>query len=529
MIILVTIILLSITQYNAFAQTPLSHQNWNSTTISSGSITVDCAPLLLPIELGRLLSEENPTVSRGEMDKSLRSSHPIKISLQPESGTADDLTNITGCTTNGARIQLSTTDTGDTITVVHTPGTLEFFGGSNVTLSSPLQILTLQRKGGIWVSEGMSSGGGGGGGNLEDLSTACALGEVGTSDGAGNVNCGPSLLEQANCSTAVILGQICVDTDDGHVYRGDGTASHRMSVIHQAVDCLVYNDIGELCIDSDDGLLYRGDGNEAGVVGAGAAGSQGLDDVFDIDKVIDGANSQANAVVIGNGTDGFRIYNNIIECFQGSGTCDIAFDIPTGNSLRIKYNGTEGIVINSSGQATLNNNMIEYKSYSFGAGSLSTDGTNCTDPTERVINGGPKTWVINCGDNAASVIYGSVTMRDAYNGGQIFFLLEAENENATPSGVLEFEFSAMCRSDGDKIYDAATAPWGAAMPSAITFTAQYNQEMFWTGAVTPHGTCQAGDKIYWRAVMDPTATTTQVANMYVTGVKMEFPTNKWSE
>ena len=527
MIIIVVAILLSMLSQITYAQTPLSHQNWNSATIASGVITVDCAPLLLPIELGRLLSEENPTVSRGEMDKSLRSSHPIKISLQPETGIADDITSITGCTTNGARIQLSTADVGDTITVVHTPGAIEFFGGVNVTLSSPLQILTLQRKSGIWVSDGGL--GGGSGSNLEDLTTACTLGEIGISDGAGNVNCGPSLVEQADCVTATALGRLCFDTDDGHVYRGDGTVAHRMSVIHQAADCSIYANIGELCIDTDDGLVYYGDDVTASVIGGGAAGTQSLQDAFTFGKVISGANSQANAMVIGNGTDGFRIYNNIIECFQGASTCDIDLNVPSGKSLRIKYNGTEGITINSSGQVTLANNLIEYKSYSFGAGSLSADGTNCTDATERIINGGPKQWVINCGDNASSVIYGSVTMRDSYSGGQIFFLLEAENEAASPSGVLEFEFSAMCRADGEKIYDASTAPWGSAMPAAITFTAQYNQEMFWTGAVTPHGTCTAGDKIFWRAVMDPTATTTQVANTYITGVKMEYPNNDWSD
>lgn len=512
-----------------FAQ-PLSHQNWQSATIVSDTLTISCADLRLPFERGSLLSEQNPTTSRGDMDFTLRSGHPVKVIVSPETSTSDTISSISGCTVNGARVQLATAASGQTITVAHTPGAIEFSGSTNVVLSNPLQVLTLQRKAGIWVADGGLGGGGGGSAAvLEDLTTSCTLGEVGISDGAGQVNCGPSLVEQSDCSTVTGLGQLCFSTFDGHVYRGDGVLSHRISAIHQAADCASFSNIGELCIDTDDGLVYRGDDEEASVIGGGAAGTQSLQDAFTFGKVISGANSQANAMVIGNGTDGFRIYNNIIECFQGASTCDIDLNIPSGNSLRIKYNGTEGIVINSSGQVTLNNALVEYKSYSFGAGTISTDGTNCLDPVEKVINGGPKQWVINCGDNAGSIIYGSVTMRDAYSGGPIFFLLEAENENAAPSGVLDFDFSAMCRGDGDKIYDPSTAPWGAAMPVAITFTAQYNAEMFWTGAVTPHGTCQAGDKIFWRAVMDATGTTTQAANTYILGVKMEYPTNKWSD
>ena len=47
------------------------------------------------------------------------------------------------------------------------------------------------------------------------------------------------------------------------------------------------------------------------------------------------------------------------------------------------------------------------KSVWFGAGSLSTDGTQCAAPAEATINSGPKIWTIICTDNDASTIYGS--------------------------------------------------------------------------------------------------------------------------
>lgn len=512
---------------NAFSQ-PISHQNWQNATVSADAIVVNCAPLLLPFELGRLLVESSPTTDRGEMDQSLRSSHAIKVSLQPETGTSDQITSITGCTTNGARVQLSTTDTGDTITVVHTPGAIEFSGGTNVVLDSPLKILTLQRKGGVWVADG-GLGGAGSGGNIEDLTTTCASGQVGISDGAGSVNCGWEIVEASDCSLYVNSNEMCLDIDDGYLYVGDGTVAQRSNPVATAGECTLYADIGQLCIDTDTGQLYRGDGVESVLVGGGAAGSQTLDDAFDLGKVINGANSEANALVVGDGTDGFKFFvgtgGPTIKCFQDTNTCDIVFDIPSGNSFRIKYGGTEGIVIDSSGEVTLSNNLIEYKSFWFGAGALSTDATNCANPDERQINGGPKVWTINCADNGSSIIYGNAAMPDSYNGGTVTFELQAVNENAGASGNLSISFSAMCRTDGDTI----NAVWGTPVAMTIAFNGQYIIEHSNIITVTPQGTCAAGEDIFWRAVLNEASTTTQMTNTYILGVKMEYPTNRWSD
>ena len=521
--IIIVTILLFISSTAAYAQL-ISHQNWQNATVASDAILVSCASLLLPFELGRTLIENTPTTTRGEMDISLRSGHPIKVSLQPQSGTADTISSITGCTTNGARIQLATVDVGDSITIAHTPGAIEFVGGTSVVLDNPLKILTLQRKSGIWVADGGLGAASGGTGVLENLTTACAIGEVGTSDGAGQVNCGPSIVQQSECSTVIGVGALCIDINDGHVYRGNGTGAHRMSSVFNDDDCAPYVAIGALCIDTNDGLVYRGDGDEAIVIGATAA-TQTLQDAFSLGKVISGANSQANAFVVGNGTDGFRFYNNIMECFQGASDCDIVLDIPTGKSLRIKYNGTEGIVFDSNGIGTFNNNMLVHKSYWFSAGSLSVDGVHCTDPVERTINGGPRLWTLKCADNVAATFYGSVTPPDSYNGGPLFFTLVAENENAPPSGNLVLNFSAMCRSDSDPI----DAVWGAVGAVTMAMNTQFDVEQQWTAIVTPNGTCAAGDTVFWRAVVNDTLTTTQAANTYILGVRMKYPTNKWSD
>lgn len=293
-------------------------------------------------------------------------------------------------------------------------------------------------------------------------------------------------------------------------------------------DCSGRINIGHLCIDSDDGGLFIGDGATSNQASTSSV-SITLDDAFDNGKAVDGANSQANAVVIGDGTDGYRIYvgtgGPIIECFIGAGTCDIVQDVPSGNDYLFKYAGTTGITIDSSGNVTLSNAMLETRSFWFGAGALSTDGTQCTDPAERTVNSGPKTWAVNCADNAGSILYGSVTMPDSYNGGTVTFELVAENENATPSGNLDMDFSAMCRGDSD----AVNSTWGTGVQALVGFDTQYDIEMATTAAVTPDGTCAAGDTLFWRAVMDATGTTSQVADLYIFGVKMEYPTNDWSD
>lgn len=224
--LLYVIILLIASLQLAYGQ-PISHQNWQPATVVGDAINVNCAALKLPFELGRLLIEDQPTVTRGEMDQSLRSSHPIKLLLQPESGTTDTISSITGCTTDGARIQLSTTDTGDSITVAHTPGAIEFADGLDVVLDNRLEILTLQRKSGIWVVDsGFGTGGGGGSG---DLTNACSLGEAVTIGctsadvGYRFYNDGSGMVQECFAGTGTCNYDIAISSGDNFTLTLDGT------------------------------------------------------------------------------------------------------------------------------------------------------------------------------------------------------------------------------------------------------------------------------------------------------------------
>ena len=108
-------------------------------------------------------------------------------------------------------------------------------------------------------------------------------------------------------------------------------------------------------------------------------------------------------------------------------------------------------------------------------------------------------------------------MSDGYDGGTVTFELQALN-TAADTGVLDFDFSAMCRGDSDSV----NSTWGTAQNASITFSTANDIEHATTAALTPNGTCAAGDTLFWRAVMDDTATTTAVATAHIMAVKMEY-------
>ncbi len=154
--------------------------------------------------------------------------------------------------------------------------------------------------------------------------------------------------------------------------------------------------------------------------------------------------------------------------------------------------------------------------WNWNAFDMMPDGQFCKGPVGVTINSGPIVGSIDCDDSATSVLYGDVLL-ELYEGGTLIFTVEAINVNATPSGALDFDFSAQCRGDSDVV----NATWGSAVQATMTFATQYDVMHGDTvGAVTPDGTCAAGDTLYWRAVMDDTATTTEVADVSITGISL---------
>jgi hypothetical protein len=163
------------------------------------------------------------------------------------------------------------------------------------------------------------------------------------------------------------------------------------------------------------------------------------------------------------------------------------------------------------------------KSMYWGAGAISSDGTQCADPTEVTLNSGPKLFSISCADNAASIIYGSTVMPDGWDAGTVTFEImvwHGTTETITFAG----DFQAQCRASGE-------VPSGTWAPDPVDANSQAdvsittaNQIVSATtgGAITPAGTCAVGDMLFWKWTMDAANTDANGANTDILGVKMEF-------
>lgn len=260
-----------------------------------------------------------------------------------------------------------------------------------------------------------------------------------------------------------------------------------------------------------------------------------LDTVFDRGKIIDGANSAANAFQVGNGTIHIRLY-----C-DGSNICwidtDTAADIRTviqTNQTWCLYDleGTSCIeTVDPDGAST--NAIWQYasayrpkKSIWFGAGSLSTDGTQCAAPAEVTpVASGPKVWSIICADNAASTIYGSVRMPDSWDGGTVTFT-HVYQQTAADTGILNGDISCQARSNGE----APSSTYGTAQAlDDAAVVGSGSNDMTTSAAVTCAGTGVAGgDMLYFKYVLD-TATTSAVATLHHLGFNLEYSVSSRSD
>lgn len=211
--------------------------------------------------------------------------------------------------------------------------------------------------------------------------------------------------------------------------------------------------------------------------------------------------------------NGLSITNNIIDVDAATTTADGAVELATTAEATTGTDTVRAVTPDALADSTFTDSLY------WPGGSLISDGTQCADPAKATINSGPVVYSVICTDNAASIFYGDAIMPDGYDGGTVTFEL-ASIQTAADTNILDFDFSAQCRGDSDAI----NSTWGTAQNASITFTTANDIEHATTAALTPDGTCAAGDTLFWRAVMDDTATTTAVATANIVGVKMEYTT-----
>lgn len=248
----------------SFSQTSISQQEEQSQTISAGAIIVDCADSLLPFDKGTVLDEPSLFTVRGEMDESLRSSHPARIALQPESGASDDLTSISGCSHDGAMIWLRVEDAGETITVRDSAsgntGTIQLLDDVDIVLDDERKVVVFGLFGGAWSAIASGASGSSGGNIVFVSGQKLDLSQQGAQD----ANEGLIVNPVTSCAAAITSGQMCYDSDDNQLCFGTGSSIVCIGGVQctDSVDCFInaITDIGNFpltVLDSNnDGFVF---------------------------------------------------------------------------------------------------------------------------------------------------------------------------------------------------------------------------------------------------------------------------------
>ena len=256
-----------------------------------------------------------------------------------------------------------------------------------------------------------------------------------------------------------------------------------------------------------------------GSIGAGEI----LNDSIDFSDILIGASPPALMAA----GDVWFIQNGIAfeGATGGANTNELTLTIAgdPGSDITVTLPLTTGTVITTGDTNTVTSAMIatEVRSMWFGAAGLSVDGTNCATPSEVTINSGPKLFTIICADNDSSTIYGSTTMPDSWDGGTVTFA-QVYIQTAADTNALNGDIAAQCRGNGE----VPSSTWGTevAIDDAAVVGSNSN-DITVSGAVTPAGTCAAGDVLYWRYQLDAAGTTTAVATLHTLGFKMEYTSN----
>lgn len=135
----------------------------------------------------------------------------------------------------------------------------------------------------------------------------------------------------------------------------------------------------------------------------------------------------------------------------------------------------------------------------------SPDGTQCT----KTENNG--TFIasvlgetVACASSSSGRFGTVLTLPTSYTANSaITFTLTGVN-SGTIAGVLAFNLTCLCVSDGEQI---DIGNYAVAVPLNLTFAATSGDNQIQAASITCGGTCTAGDALYWRATVNTGSTT----------------------
>lgn len=152
------------------------------------------------------------------------------------------------------------------------------------------------------------------------------------------------------------------------------------------------------------------------------------------------------------------------------------------------------------------------------------DGTNCpTSASAVTINSGPKVYTMICGSSANGDMDFDVVMPMEWDGGAVIF--EASyTQTAANTSAMNSDIKAQCRAAGE----TPSSTWGTTVPiddAAVTGSSAEDKTA--SAAVTPAGTCAAGDHLFVRYTLDVTGTTTPEATLNFYGIGVYYSKRYW--
>lgn len=251
-------------------------------------------------------------------------------------------------------------------------------------------------------------------------------------------------------------------------------------------------------------------------------------------KEITWANSLANAICFGSGTNPICIYEDAAygPWIRPQTEIDIATRIFANKTWCLFDIEGDACMLTVDPDAASKNAMYQFsanyrplKSVWIGAGALYGDGTNCPSrPTAVTINSGPTIPTFICADSNSSRLTGMLRMPGDWDGGTIT-LTHAYLQTAADTSALNGDVAAQCRGAGETV----SSTWGSevAIDDAAVSGSNIN-DLTTSAAMTPAGTCAAGDMLYFYYELDATGTTTAVATLHHLGFHLTYSSNSWS-
>lgn len=276
--------------------------------------------------------------------------------------------------------------------------------------------------------------------------------------------------------------------------------------------------------------------------GGGGGGAGTLDQAFDGGKVIDGANSLANAFRVGDGTTPMCQYTDatlgpVIRPCTDSNTRTFIWTNFTWCWYDIEG---DACMFTVDPDATDNDKYVwasgyrPIKTIPFPADALYPRGSSTLVTDTALISGGLISPYLTTTDSDSDGFYRYFVMPANWDGGTVTATVTVVNVNATPANNFEVDISGTCYPAGTVIpttisatgEQAANIDFDAAGACGGSACSQNDPASATTAAITINGTPAGGNLCGFQGQVDATATTETVAGIKIIQMDIHYKIGK---